>query len=359
MKLNNVIILNIYQLRRFFVFAEFWAKREEFILWMGGSDIFKSREQEDIFFGPHRHDSYYLYIKLVKPWLNGELSVVPDGVRLENERIIVDNRNIKRACTMGCNQQLKHFNEGDRLGVVALYEMINRLLKNDLIDVMSLLGVDYYDFNADFIGIRDGQEVELPSLQSTIELPCGEDTPLRNVLIANVSDQGVQGAVAKLGDRQVRLGTGECCRALFWGEHCVSMLLHDNVDMVVEYYTASKTTSGAKVKNKDECYENVIDMLCGKGDRFMLLTNGKKRIISTLQQFDQADMNDSLPQDELPVHIALSENEIELLMLCANKNLYRFTKNSDRWEPVSSDVLMVRCEGGETKVTHTNDITTQ
>ncbi len=347
MKLNNVIILNIYQLRQFFVFKEFWLKRHEFT---GTVDKYKN-----MFFSTL--ESMSLYEHLVKEWLEDSLSEhTLNRVKLEEKNLVFNGHKIKRICTLNCEKELSHFKPSDRIGIVALYEMIgSKLLKTDIIEVMALLGIDYYDFFSDFIGIRDGKELELQSFQSA-ESGDNLNCPLRNVLIANVSDEGEGGAVVCLGQQRLVLNVGECCRAVFWGRHCLNLIYPDNGE-IMRFYSPTKTTSAIIINGlKEDIGLSVIDIVSGRGKGFLLLTNNSnRRIIARHERFDDVEMNDSFPSNELPVHIVLDPSEKEVLLLTDLKNLYRFATN--KWELVSSDVLKADYDdNGKINILHRRDL---
>lgn len=213
MKLNNVIILNRKHLRDFFSFSEFWKKKNEF-LDLVNSDLFYQSEKERVQKLPLKEQ--------VVSWIKGFR--LTTGMKLEPGNIVLPSAKVFRTCTTQCEKELGQLSPEEAFGVVCLYELMGRKLKQDIYEVLSCLGHEMFNPNQGIIIVQNHTEKVFEQYVGNEDGQDDKSDKLYNVLVANMSKDALGYALIRCGNEQVQLEQGECVRAIFYGTKCLKLL---------------------------------------------------------------------------------------------------------------------------------------
>lgn len=332
MKLNNVIILNRKHLRDFFSFSEFWKKKNEF-LDLVNSDLFYQSEKE-------RVQKLSLKEQVVS-WIK-EFTPTK-GMKLEPGNIVLPSAKVFRTCTMQCEKELRQLSPEEAFGVVCLYELMGRKLKQDIYEVLSCLGHEM--FNPDQ-GIIIVQNHTVKVFEQYVGNEDGQDETtdkLYNVLIANMSKDALGYALIKCGNKQVQLEQGECVRAIFYGTKCLKLLPAASGGIKLVLNTETYATGLSKDGTLLETEGNVLVFASGRNGYLYATDSKGKKFNSEHNKFADLDyyVTSDIGKDETIVYLELNNNETKCLFLTDKKKVYLYdSSEGDTIEFVESDVVM-------------------
>lgn len=332
MKLNNVIILNRKHLRDFFSFSEFWKKKNEF-LDLVNSDLFYQSEKE-------RVQKLSLKEQVVS-WIK-EFTPTK-GMKLEPGNIVLPSAKVFRTCTMQCEKELRQLSPEEAFGVVCLYELMGRKLKQDIYEVLSCLGHEM--FNPDQ-GIIIVQNHTVKVFEQYVGNEDGQDDKfdkLYNVLIANMSKDALGYALIKCGNKQVQLEQGECVRAIFYGTKCLKLLPAASGGIKLVLNTETYATGLSKDGTLLETEGNVLVFASGRNGYLYATDSKGKKFNSEHNKFADLDyyVTSDIGKDETIVYLELNNNETKCLFLTDKKKVYLYdSSEGDTIEFVESDVVM-------------------
>ena len=118
-------------MKEFFSFAEFWKKRKEFV------DISNS----NLFCKPNESSQKKILNSLVRDWIKGRTLTSDKG--LDSHSIMLSSGKITRRYTSQCEKELALLSREEAFGIVCLYELMERELRQDIYEVLSYLGYDF------------------------------------------------------------------------------------------------------------------------------------------------------------------------------------------------------------------------
>lgn len=323
MKLNGVIILNRRHLKDFFSFSEFWRKRKEF----------KETVNRDIFF--KSTDIYQKELKVqVINWING-LPLTADK-QLTVTSIALPSRRITRLFTTQCEVELARLSKEDAFGIVALYEMMGRNLRQDIFEILFCLGYETIDPTSGIIVIRNNSEHHLEQYDPKEAENGSRD--LKNVLIANLSEERGTSTIV-FEDREIKINSGKCIRAIFYGDKCLRVLPSPYSPMKFEL-NAENYTTGLSLNGATESVRgNVMAFAYGKKGYVYATASKAYKFIAKHRNITDFFYDNPIGDDENIIYVELNENETKCLMLTDKKKLYVCDKE-DTLTLVGTDVLM-------------------
>lgn len=339
MRLNNVIILNRRHLKEFFSFTEFWAKRKEFL------DVANS----DIFFRPKDKDCQKNQLKAqVINWIKGR-SLTKDK-KLGQTYITLPSGNLSRYYTTQCENELKQLTSEEAFGIVCLYEMIERTLKQDIYEILTCLGYEIFNPLSGVIVVQNNADKELEPYEKDGDQDTG--AKLCNVLIANLSKEKSGVSTIKLGDEQVDIQPNECIRAVFYGTKCLKILpTAQHVMRFVlnlENYTTGLSVDEAVVKTTG----NVVAFAYGRNGGYVYATDSQeKKFVASHRNIGDEYFYNPIHKDENIIYIELNRSETECLLLTDQKKLYLCkAHNEDEILFVDDNVIMASFEKDELQI---------
>lgn len=342
MKLNNVIILNRKHLRDFFSFSEFWKKKNDF-LDLVNSDLFYQSEKERVQKLPLK-EQVVSWIKEFTP---------TKGMKLEPGNIVLPSAKVFRTCTMQCEKELRQLSPEEAFGVVCLYELMGRKLKQDIYEVLSCLGHEM--FNPDQ-GIIIVQNHTVKVFEQYVGNEDGQDETtdkLYNVLIANMSKDALGYALIKCGKEQVQLKQGECMRAIFYGTKCLKLLPAASGGIKLVLNTETYATGLSKDGTLLETEGNVLVFASGRNGYLYATDSKDQKFNSKHYNFTHEDYSlfSDIGKDETIVYLELNNNETKCLFLTDKKKVYLYDNskrnNDNEIKLIESDVIMASFNNNE------------
>ena len=332
MKLNNVIILNRKHLRDFFSFSEFWKKKNEFL------DLVNS----DLFYQSEKEKAQKLPLKeQVVSWIKGFR--LTTGMKLEPGNIVLPSTKVFRTCTMQCEKELGQLSPEEAFGVVCLYELMGRKLKQDIYEVLSCLGHEMFNPDQGIIIVQNHKEKVFEPYVGNEDGQDDKSDKLYNVLIANMSKDALGYALIKCGKEQVQLKQGECMRAIFYGTKCLKLLpaASDGIKLVLntETYATGLSKDGTLLETEG----NVLVFASGEMGYLYATDSKDEKFNSHHYNFTHEDYSlfSDIGKDETIVYLELNNNETKCLFLTDKKKVYLYDSNEgDTIEFVESDVIM-------------------
>ena len=338
MKLNNVIILNRKHLRDFFSFSEFWKKKNEF-LDLVNSDLFYQSEKE-------RAQKLPLKEQVVS-WIK-EFRLTK-GMKLDPGNIVLPSAKIFRTCTTQCEKELGQLSPEEAFGVVCLYELMGRKLKQDIYEVLSCLGHEMFNPDQGIIIVQNHTKKVFEQYVGNEDGQDDKSDKLYNVLIANMSKDALGYALIKCGIEQVQLKQGECVRAIFYGTKCVKLLPVASGGIKLVLNTETNATGLSKDGNLLETEGNVLAFARGKNGYLYATDSKDKKFNSEHNKFADLDyyVTSDIGKDETIVYLELNDNETKCLFLTDKKKVYLYDSNKDTIEFLESDVIMASFNNNE------------
>lgn len=332
MKLNNVIILNRKHLRDFFSFSEFWKKKNEF-LELVNSDLFYQSEKEKAQKLPLKEQ--------VVSWIK-EFSLTT-GMELESGNIVLLSAKVFRTCTTQCEKELRQLSPEEAFGVVCLYELMGRKLKQDIYEVLSCLGHEMFNPDQGIIIVQNHTKKVFEQYKGVEEGQDDKSDKLYNVLIANMSKDAFGDALIKCGEEQVQLKQGECMRAIFYGTKCLKLLPAASGGIKLVLNTETYATGLSKGGTLLETEGNVLVFASGKNGYLYATDSKDKKFNSEHNKFADLDyyVTSDIGKDETIVYLELNNNETKCLFLTDKKKVYLYdSSEGDTIKFVESDVIM-------------------
>lgn len=332
MKLNNVIILNRKHLRDFFSFPEFWKKKNEF-LDLVNSDLFYQSEKERVQKLPLK-EQVVSWIKEFTP---------TKGMKLEPGNIVLPSAKIFRTCTTQCEKELGQLSPEEAFGVVCLYELMGRKLKQDIYEVLSCLGHEMFNPDQGIIIVQNHKEKVFEQYRGNEDGQDDKSDKLYNVLVANMSQDALGYALIKCGNKQVQLRQGECIRAIFYGTKCLKLLPAASGGIKLVLNTETYATGLSKDGTLLETEGNVLVFACGRNGYLYATDSRDQKFNSHHYNFTHEDYSlfSDIGKDETIVYLELNNNETKCLFLTDKKKVYLYdSSEGDTIEFVESDVIM-------------------
>ena len=323
MKLNGVIIINRRHMKDFFSFSEFWRKRKEF----------RETVNRDVFFKSADKNQKDLKVQVTN-WISG-IPLSADK-QLNSTSIILPNRRITRLFTTQCEDELARLPKEDAFGIVALYEMMGRNLRQDIFEILFCLGYETLDPTSGIIVIQNNSEHHLKQYDPN-EAETGS-YELKNVLIANLSEENGISTII-LGDRVIKINSGKCIRAVFYGDKCLRLLPPPGCPMQfelnVENYTTGLSLNGAIESVKGD----VMAFAYGKKGYVYATASKACKFVAKHRNITDFFYDNPIGDDENIIYVELNANETKCLMLTDKKKLYVCDRD-DVLTIVDTDVLM-------------------
>lgn len=343
MKLNNVIILNRKHLRDFFSFSEFWKKKNEFL------DLVNS----DLFYQSEKEKAQKLPLKeQVVSWIKGFR--LTTGMKLEPGNIVLPSTKVFRTCTMQCEKELRQLSPEEAFGVVCLYELMGRKLKQDIYEVLSCLGHEMFNPDQGIIIVQNHTEKVFEQYVGNEDGQDDKSDKLYNVLIANMSKDALGYALIKCGEELVQLKQGECMRAIFYGTKCLKLLPAASGGIKLVLNTETYATGLSKDGTLLETEGNVLVFASGNNGYLYATDSKDKKFNSHHYNFTHEDYSlfSDIGKDETIVYLELNNNETKCLFLTDKKKVYLYdSSEGDTIEFVESDVIMASFNNNELQQT--------
>ena len=346
MTLNNVIILNRKHLRDFFSFSEFWKKKNEF-LDLVNSDLFYQSEKEKAQKLPLKEQVVSWIIKGFR---------LTTGMKLEPGNIVLPSTKVFRTCTMQCEKELGQLSPEEAFGVVCLYELMGRKLKQDIYEVLSCLGHEMFNPDQGIIIVQNHKEKEkvFEQYEGNEDGQDDKSDKLYNVLIANMSKDELGDVLIKCGKEQVQLRQGECMRAIFYGTKCLKLLPVASGGIKLVLNTETYATGLSKDGTLLETEGNVLVFACGENGYLYATDSKDKKFNSEHNKFADEDYSvvSEIGKDETIVYLELNNNETKCLFLTDKKNVYLYDSSErknyyDEIKLIESDVIMASFNNNE------------
>lgn len=342
MKLNNVIILNRKHLRDFFSFSEFWKKKNEFL------DLVNS----DLFYQSEKEKAQKLPLKeQVVSWIKGFR--LTTGMKLEPGSIVLPSTKVFRTCTMQCEKELRQLSPEEAFGVVCLYELMGRKLKQDIYEVLSCLGHEMFNPDQGIIIVQNHKEKVFEQYEGNEDGQDDKSDKLYNVLIANMSKDELGYALIKCGKEQVQLKQGECMRAIFYGTKCLKLLPVASGGIKLVLNTETYATGLSKDGTLLETEGNVLVFASGEMGYLYATDSNDKKFNSHHYNFTHEDYSlfSDIGKDETIVYLELNNNETKCLFLTDKKKVYLYDNsnrnNDNEIKLIESDVIMASFNNNE------------
>lgn len=342
MKLNNVIILNRKHLRDFFSFSEFWKKKNEFL------DLVNS----DLFYQSEKEKAQKLPLKeQVVSWIKGFR--LTTGMKLEPGNIVLPSTKVFRTCTMQCEKELRQLSPEEAFGVVCLYELMGRKLKQDIYEVLSCLGHEMFNPDQGIIIVQNHNEKVFEQYVGNEDGQDDKSDKLYNVLVANMSKDALGYALIKCGKEQVQLKQGECMRAIFYGTKCLKLLPAASGGIKLVLNTETYATGLSKDGNLLETEGNVLVFASGEMGYLYATDSKDEKFNSHHYNFTHEDYSlfSDIGKDETIVYLELNNNETKCLFLTDKKKVYLYDNskrnNDNEIKLIESDVIMASFNNNE------------
>lgn len=342
MKLNNVIILNRKHLRDFFSFSEFWKKKNEFL------DLVNS----DLFYQSEKEKAQKLPLKeQVVSWIKGFR--LTTGMKLEPGNIVLPSTKVFRTCTMQCEKELRQLSPEEAFGVVCLYELMGRKLKQDIYEVLSCLGHEMFNPDQGIIIVQNYKKKVFEQYEGNEDGQDDKSDKLYNVLIANMSKDALGYALIKCGNKQVQLRQGECIRAIFYGTKCLKLLPVASGGIKLVLNTETYATGLSKDGNLLETEGNVLVFASGEKGYLYATDSQDEKFNSHHYNFTHEDYSlfSDIGKDETIVYLELNNNETKCLFLTDKKKVYLYDNsnrnNDNEIKLIESDVIMASFNNNE------------
>ena len=343
MKLNNVIILNRKHLRDFFSFSEFWKKKNEF-LDLVNSDLFYQSEKERVQKLPLKEQ--------VVSWIKKRFRLT-NGMKLEPGNIVLPSAKVFRTCTTQCEKELGQLSPEEAFGVVCLYELMGRKLKQDIYEVLSCLGHEMFNPDQGIIIVQNHTEKVFEQYVGNEDGQDDKSDKLYNVLVANMSKDALGYALIKCGKEQVQLKQGECVRAIFYGTKCLKLLPAASGGIKLVLNTETYATGLSKDGTLLETEGNVLVFASGRNGYLYATDSQDKKFNSEHNKFADLDfyVTSDIGQDETIVYLELNNNETKCLFMTDKKKVYLYDNskrnNDNEIKLIESDVIMASFNNNE------------
>ena len=313
MKLGNVIILNRQHLKEFFSFPEFCEKKNEFVDLANSDFFFKTKDREN--------NKIQLKAQVID-WIN-KRNLTSDK-QLSPGFIVLPNAKISRNYSLYCEDLLKQLSFEDAFGIVCLYEMMERNLKQDIYEIMTCLGHEVVNPQSGVIIVQNNTTKDFTNKLDISNSDASES--LYNVLVVNMSSDHEGVASIVFENEEVTLKSGECIRALFYGNRCIKLFSQSNSNL--KFYLKEGTyTTGVKLNGTPLPIEgNVLSFASGKKGNIYAVKDGNKKFVA--DHMIISDIGNYLNRiDEVIVYIEISPSEKEFIALTKNKKLYHYTSD--------------------------------
>lgn len=332
MKLNNVIILNRRHLKEFFSFTEFWKKKKEFLDMANSEWFFKEKDVNT----PKRQLKAQ-----VAAWINGYS--LTSSTKLEPNSIILPSFKVPRIYTKNCPEEILQMTQEEAMGVVCLYELMERNLKNDIYEVLACLGHEVFNPNSGIVIVQNKTEIELSMYENgNYADVSGPNPQLRNVLIANLSSSLSSYALVKCGYNEMQLKSGECLRTIFYGTKCVKILPVKQGNMKFVLNQEKQTTELFQDGTIIDTDGNVLAFTKGNKGYLYAVDSKEKKFKSCHCNFTSEDFNliSQIGKEETIIDIVMNSSENKCLFLTDYKKLYLYDCNEgDEIKWIEDDVL--------------------
>lgn len=307
MKLNNVIILNRKHMKEFFSFSDFWSQRKEF------QDV----ANNGMFFKHKDNNKNQLKAQVIN-WINNRSLTAQ--MKLSQTYITLPSGDISRVYSTECESELSLLKREEAYGVVCLYEMMERQLKQDIYEILACLDYEIFNPISGVILVSNGTIKELDPYVKNDNKAKQE---LNNVLIVNQSTDRVGGAIIRFNKTEYSIKSGECIRSIFMGNKCIKILPKscNSMQFVLnnEQYTTGLSINGSIIKTEGD----VVAFAMGKRGGYIYATKSKnKKFVASHHNIADEYFYNPMRENENIVYIELSGNETECLLLTNKKNLY-------------------------------------
>lgn len=297
------------------------------------SDLFYQSEKERVQKLPLKEQ--------VVSWIKGFR--LTTGMKLEPGNIVLPSAKVFRTCTTQCEKELGQLSPEEAFGVVCLYELMGRKLKQDIYEVLSCLGHEMFNPNQGIIIVQNHTEKVFEQYVGNEDGQDDKSDKLYNVLVANMSKDALGYALIRCGNEQVQLEQGECVRAIFYGTKCLKLLPAASGGIKLVLNTETYATGLSKDGTLLEIEGNVLVFASGEMGYLYATDSNDKKFNSEHNKFADLDfyVTSDIGQDETIVYLELNNNETKCLFLTDKKKVYLYDSNvGDSIEFVESDVIM-------------------
>lgn len=335
MKLNNVIILNRRHMKEFFSFSDFWSQRNEFKDVVNNDMFFKHKDKIN--------NKNQLKAQILN-WIANRSSTT---LKL-NQRYITlpSGDNISRFYTNECESELELLKPEEAYGIVCLYEMMERKLKQDIYEILGCLGYEKLNPESGVILVTE-KSVEF---ESYVNDGKNNELELNNVLIINQSAN--DDAIIRFNNKEYPISPSGCVRSIFIGNKCLKILQNTNsmkFSLNIEQHTTWLSIDGTVIKTED----NVLAFAIGSKGYIYVVDSVVQKLIARHSNInDNYFINPIEENDEKIVYVELNGKETECLLLTNKKNLYLCKSNNDN-EILhqDSDVVMATYQNNNLQIT--------
>lgn len=308
MKLDGIIILRITDFRRFFDFASFWKKREEFCMLIKTSaginkNFFDTKEEQRL--------GEIVWTSISSP---GNTPAVKDGIIQVKEKICLNE-----AQRIFYDQLMAAKVKNNLcVGLVALYKMLGYDSKESHVvpninECLCRLKVDAVNFDDSYIPL---------STDYTIPI-CNKVFPLQVKTIVNKSDKKIY---LKHGKDIHVLKSNRCIVGVFHQDACYKLLpnegKNENTSLSLEFDEYTKNTNlRIETRKEKKIEKNVVSFFIDEGGYAYVYSDGKPKIPET-ERFNFYSLRHLLQHYEGKKVIAIECENIngsnEYKILCAN-----------------------------------------
>ncbi len=337
MKLNNVIIMNRRHMKEFFSFSDFWSQRKEF----------KDVSNNDMFFKHKDKENHKNQLKAqVLNWI--EKRNLTSQMQLSQSNTKLPSCCVTRVYSTDCESELSLLKPEEAFGVVCLYEMMERKLKQDIYEILACLGYETFNPQTGIILVSNNSTKEF---NQDIEEDNEQNEGLSNVLIVNQSTEKSGEAIIRFDNKEYSISSGECLRALFLGNRCIKILPRsiNSIQFILnaEQHTTGLSLNGANLRIDGD----VTSFTAGaKGYIYAVKSKNKKFIASHTNIADDYYYN-PIGENENIVYVELNNNETECLLLTNEKKLYLCKADSENEILfIDKDVIMATFENNNLEI---------
>lgn len=337
MKLNNVIIMNRRHMKEFFSFSDFWLQRKEF----------KDVSNNDMFFKHKDRENHKNQLKAqVLNWI--EKRSLTSQMQLSQSSIKLPSCSVVRVYSTDCESELSLLKPEEAFGVVCLYEMMERNLKQDIYEILACLGYETFNLQTGILLISNNT---IKEFNQDIEEDNKQNNELSNVLIVNQSTDQLGEAIIKFDNKDYSISSGECLRAIFLGNRCIKILPKsvNSMQLVLnaEQHTSGLSFNGTAIRTEGDVTSFTVGT---KGYIYSTKSKGKKFVASHKNIADDYFYN-PIGEKENIVYVELNDNETECLLLTNEKKLYLCKADNDNEILfIDKDVTMATFEDDKLKI---------
>lgn len=243
------------------------------------SDLFYQSEKERVQKLPLKEQ--------VVSWIKGFR--LTTGMKLEPGNIVLPSAKVFRTCTTQCEKELGQLSPEEAFGVVCLYELMGRKLKQDIYEVLSCLGHEMFNPNQGIIIVQNHTEKVFEQYVGNEDGQDDKSDKLYNVLVANMSKDALGYALIRCGNEQVQLEQGECVRAIFYGTKCLKLLPAASGGIKLVLNTETYATGLSKDGTLLEIEGNVLVFASGEMGYLYATDSNDKKFNSEHNKFADLD----------------------------------------------------------------------